>query len=484
MFQGRLVFAVIGLWAIIGLAGCGGAGMSNQSPAAITVPAARQESATNGPLTQSAAVRVGPVATTSALALTAGLSGSITLHSASPNTTVQIGTGQPAVSSRETTLSGRGCPAIPPIVIFNPYAHPITIAIDAFTVQLPCSVNGLLFGASAYQSHPIPQTLVSTKLGDAAGSGHTITFTPTVSQLTLPANSALTISILPETSTAFTQLPAVANTMTSLTSNAPAVPNSLSLEAPSVQGGTTFQSACYLPNDPNGPGLGVNILGTVSFYCVLVPGQTGTSTTFGSRSTDIVKFTLGPNVKPDVSFVGLDGPPIFAPCTPVSGGAVCNSPPFAIPVYSKAYVGNVADIAACVPATKNTDCNGAGNYKAPSAASVPPYKEFQLLFADDPSYNAAKTFGGVTLQIDARSPCAIDTGSDANDANGDAPNGYTDASAGSGAPKLLTDFDFKGVGPNVEFDIHAEAPGRCTVNLTEDSGLKRTFAFQITVRSK
>jgi hypothetical protein len=43
--------------------------------------------------------------------------------------------------------------------------------------------------------------------------------------------------------------------------------------------------------------------------------------------------------------------------------------------------------------------------------------------------------------------------------------------------------DFKGVRPSVEFDLNAKTIGTCTVNLTEDTGLKRTFTFAIAVHS-
>ncbi len=485
MFSRTLFLAAVALGATIGLAGCAGPGVSAPSPAGGGTQADTVHASNAQPPAQSVDVRVGPIPATATVPLAPQLTGSITLHSTSSSATLQIGTTPvgttPATTSgRATTLWLKSCPPVPPIVIFNPDSHPVTIAIDRFSVQLPCSVNGLLFGASSYQSYPVLPTLVSTKLGDAKGTGQTITFIPTVSQLTFPAKSALTILVSPETSPAFVQLPAIANATSVLTSNAPTVPNSLALEPPNAQGGTTFQSACYLPNA--GPGLaGIHVLGTPSFYCVLAPGQTDTSTTFGGAdSSDIVKFTLGPNAKPDASFVGLDGPPIFVPCTPVTGGQVCDSPPFAIPAYSKAIVGNLADIEACVPAIQNTDCNGvAGNPKAASAAKVRRDRDFQLFFADDRTYNAANTFGGVTLQISGTwPPCTIDVGPDKNS---DVPPGYTDPVAPVGATPWLA--DFKGVGPNVEFDISAKSPGTCTVNLTEDTGLKRTFAFQIAVKS-
>ena len=485
MFARTLFLAAIGLLASIELAGCAGAGGSAPPPASVTASSNNVNNARSSNdqvLMQSVDVRVGATPTTATLPLTQGLSGSITLRSTGSNATVKIGTEQPAASGRATPLSLGGCPPVPPIVISNPFPFPITIAIDAFTVRLPCSVNGLLYGASSYQSNPVPQTLVSTKLGDATGAGHTITFTPKVSQLTFPAKSALTISILPETSTAFAQLPAIANAATVLTSNAPAVPNSLSLSSPNVQGGATFQSACYLPNDPAGPGLpGIHILGIASFYCVLVPGQPGTSTTFGGQgSKDIVTFRLGPNAKPDASYVGLDGPPLYAACTPAAGGQVCDSVPFEIPVYSKAIVGNVAALEACVPTVENADCNGvAGNPKAPSATNVPRDRDFQLLFADDPSYNAPNTFGGVTLQVGGTSPsCTINIGPDANN---DVPPGYADPAPSAGATPLLA--NYAGAGPYVEFDIKATTPGTCLLGVTEDTGLKRTFAFAIPVRS-
>ena len=467
MFPRTLLLAAGGLFATIIFTGCSGSGVNAPAPSTIAGTAAT--------------TRLADEPVTATLPSTQDVSGSVTLHSTTANATVTIAnttTAEPAGTARPS--HGACPPNPPPIVLYNPFPFPVTVDIDQFQLRFRCSVDGLLFGASAYQSHPVPQTLVSTKLGNATGTGHTLTFKPTVSQLTFPAKTALTISILAETSTAFAQLPAIANTATTLTSNAPSVPNSLALSFPNVQGGTSYQSACYKAADPAGPGLGgIHVLGTPSFYCVLVPGQAGTTTTFGGASTgNVVTFTLGPNAKSDVSFVGLDGPPIYAACTPVSGGQVCNSPPFAIPVYSKAYVSNVADIAACVPKVVGTDCNGvAGNTKAASASKVWQGKEFQLLFADDPTYNAANTFGGVTLQIANSCPCTLALGPDDNH---DAPPSYSDPTAPAGSTAKLA--DFTGVGPYVEFDIIAKAQGTCTLNLTEDTGLKRTFAFQIEVQ--
>jgi hypothetical protein len=156
------------------------------------------------------------------------------------------------------------------------------------------------------------------------------------------------------------------------------------------------------------------------------------------------------------------------------------TPSFAIPAYSKAYVSNAADLAVCVPSVPDGDCNGvAGNPKVPSATRVTHGTEFQLLFADDPTYNAPNTFGGVTLQVTGSSPaCAIVLGPDGN---GDAPPSYSDPGSPPGATPTLA--DYTGAGPYVEFDIQAAAwPGTCTINLTEDTGLKRTFAFTIPVQ--
>jgi hypothetical protein len=477
------LFVAFGLLASVGFAGCGGGGAS--TPSASTAggsaiangDATPAQSSNFDTASHTVVVAAGPKQTTATFVLVDGSRGSLTLHSASANASLNIQTG--AAAQMRATESTGTCPAPVPIVISNRSSHPVSVTLDSFTVQLPCSVNGLLFGASAYQSNPVPASLVSTKLGNAKGTGNSITFTPTVSQLTFPANTTLTISILLETSTAFAQLPAVVNSALTLTSNAPQVPNSLALSASSVSGGTTFQSACYLPSDPAGPGLsGQPILGTASFYCVLLPGQTGTSTSFGSNgSNGAVTFTLGPNAKPDSSYVSLDGPPIFAPCTPADNGQTCSAKPFSLPAYSKAIVGNVASIAVCTPATTGTDCNGVdGNPTAPSATSVPGWQAFQLLLADDPSYNAANTFGGLTLHISARwQSCTIDLGP----AAGNAPPGYSEPGPPASATPVLA--NYTGVGPYVALSIYAENPGTCTVALTEDTGLKRTFTFQITV---
>jgi hypothetical protein len=84
----------------------------------------------------------------------------------------------------------------------------------------------------------------------------------------------------------------------------------------------------------------------------------------------------------------------------------------------------------------------------------------------------------VTLQIGAASPCTIDIGPDTNN---DAPPGYTDAAPPMGA--IPSRADFTTVGPNADFDIKAQTAETCIVNLTEDTGLKRTFAFRINVQS-
>ncbi len=484
------VFAVLGLWATLGLAGCGGGESTTPAGTAAGLSAAGSATTTaQSPYRDASTQTVGVQgrATTANFVLDDGSRGSLTLHSTTSNASLNIHTGASAAFRSAESL--RICPAPEPIVITNPFAFPITVTIDAFTLVLPCSVNGLLFGASAYQSNPVPPSLVSTKLGNATGSGNAIAFKPTVSQLTFPAKTTLTIAILAETSTAFTQLPAVPTAAVTLTSNAPQVPNSLALTASGVSGGTTFQSACYLPGDPAGPGLsGQPILGTPSFYCVLLPGQAGTSTAFGSNGKNgTVTFTLGPNAKPDASYVSLDGPAIFAPCAPAGSGQTCIVGPFSLPTYSKAIVGNVGGIAVCVPATENTDCNGAaGNPPAPAAPAVPAHGGFQLLFADDPTYDSANGFGGVTLSIAAASLpyCAIQTAAD--DEN-DAPPGYFDAPTPSNATPSQA--NFAGVGPDVEFDVVARKPTAfapnttlCTITLTENSGLKRSFTYSIAVQ--
>ncbi|MGR4063878.1 MAG: hypothetical protein ACLQPV_00345, partial [Vulcanimicrobiaceae bacterium] len=414
-------------------AACGG-GNGQMPPASVPSQAAPSQSA---PATAGAtsSVRVSAATATYTLPLSNGFSGTISLSApnAPPNASLKIHAVYPAVqtgparSSKRMSPNTQACPPPPTISLTNPFPFPIKIRLFSFTIHVPCTPDGTLFGASFYQTAPQPSTVTSTKLGDATATGNTISFTPVVKSLTFPPMTTSAIAIRAETSTAEVALPVAPGSTTNLTSNAPSLPSALSFQYTTSTGGTSYSSACFNAHDSSGnlvPALqGVPIAGTPSIYCNIDPGTS--SITFGQ----VVKFFVAAP-KPDASVFEFDGPSSAYLCTN-SSTAECDTPSFNVPTYQNLIVANAKSLVLCVPVTEDTDCNNVNNSPTPPPATqtVRAGQAFQLLVADDPTYtpgsaNAPVPWSGLfTLTFGGQ--CKLDTGPD-ND-NGDVPPGYTDA---------------------------------------------------------
>ncbi|MEO6913138.1 MAG: hypothetical protein ABI182_03835 [Candidatus Baltobacteraceae bacterium] len=394
-----------------------------------------------------------------ALPLPPGYSGSITLRAqgAPPNAKLTVRALQTVgpIGSARSTLALQPCPPPPTISIQNPFPFPITIRLQSLTMRVHCSVSGTLFGLSFYQTLPVPSVITSIKLGDATASGRIITFTPTVQKVTFPAMTTSALAIRQETSTAEVALPIVTNATSVLTSNAPTLPSTLSLQYTTAVGGTSYSSACFNAHDASGALVsdlqGIPIAGTPSFYCRIDPGSS--SITFGQ----VVKFFVS-RPKADASVFEFDGPSSAFLCNNNST-AECDTPSFNVPTYRNLIVANAQDLALCVPVVDNTDCNNIAHNASPPPATqtVSAGRSFQLLVADDPSYKpgtlaAPVPWDGV-LRIAASGACHIYTSAD--NGNGEEPPGYSDQNQ-------------KGVGPYAEFDVVAGTSGTCTITAGED----------------
>ncbi len=464
--RGRLIVSVVAL--SLAFAACGGG--SGQLPPAVQAQGAAASAARTA-VTQAApdtagptsSLKVGAAATTYALPLSNGFSGTISLSSekSPPNAELRIHASyaavstSPARSARGASPDARSCPPPPTISLTNPFPFPITIRLYGFTIHVPCTPAGALFGASFYQTAPQPTNVTSTKLGDATATGNVISFKPVVTSLTFPSNTTSAIAIRAETSTSEVALPVAPGSTTNLTSNAPNLPSVLSFQYTSSTGGTSYSSACFSAHDSNGalvPALqGVPIAGTPSIYCNIDPGTS--SITFGQT----VKFFIAAP-KPDASVFEFDGPSSAYLCSNAST-AECDTPSFNVPTYQNLIVANAKSLVLCVPAVQNTDCNNVNDSASPppSTQTVRAGQQFDLLVADDPTYapgtaNAPVPWSGLfTLTFSGQ--CRQDTGSDNN--NGDTPPGYTDANQ-------------TGVGPYAEFDVDATGSGTCTITVNED----------------
>ncbi|MBV8148794.1 MAG: hypothetical protein JO092_06865, partial [Candidatus Eremiobacteraeota bacterium] len=364
------------------------------------------------------------------------------------------------LSQRAAESNSQLCPSIPPIEIVNPFFFPITIRLESFVLNVPCTG---LFGASIFQSNPQPAVVSPQKLGDANANGSTITFKPSAMSVTLQPHTTYELLVLPETSTSDVAFPVVPSGTTNLTANAPAITsratfNGLTFTYATSSGATAYSAACFeaFVNGQLVPFLqNVPLVGTPSFYCQLSTPNNA-AITFGQT----VNFNvLAP--PPDRAIFEPDGNPQgFACGLPANNASTCNVPQFSIPTtYQNFIVGNVQDLRLCVPATPNVDCNNFGNDpQGGSLTMVPCCKEFQLLVADDPTYqpptSSAQPWDGLFRKSFTPGICEASTASD-ND-NGDAPPGYSDN-------------EQKGTGPAAELDVKPLSPGTCTITVTEDS---------------
>lgn len=499
--------------AALALSACsGGSGTQPQPamPGALSQNAASDAGAAAGAGVPAAGERTVGAAleatsSTYAIPLARGYSAKLSLHATGvpAGTELLLGVRQPvafdgrlgraAGSRNEASRHKPACPATVTIPLYNPFRFAITLHVDGFTIGLPCSVNGTLFGVSFYQVQPVPATVSALKVGDVTASGNSITFTSDVTSITLPPHTETALSIVPESSTSEVGLPIVPGANTLLTSNAPSLPSSLAVNyLNSGGGGSLFSSAC-LPAYDGGkldPALaGVVILGTPSYYCQL--GTVDSATVlFGSPS---VTFTIGAPL-PDRSFISLDGPGSEYLCAP-SGTTTCTTPAFTVPTIQNVIAGNVADLQVCLPATAGTNCNGNANpgTPAPAATTVPPNSAVDILVADDATYvsvrgtcTAPAICGGFSLDTSAGS-CVINNGPDENGDVPGAPPPYKDPGGPQENPPVnsgtSTHAVFPAVGPYAEFDLISGASGTtCTVTVTETDGpLLRSTTYSIPV---
>ncbi len=449
----RFPYAIVS--SAIMLASCGG-GALHQIPASTQSDSAHSPA---GPATSALPLNAA-ANTTYALPLSDGYSGTISLRvehaPAKTKLLVRVEQSRGGAAARAATASRSGaCPAPPTILLENPFPFPITIRLTSFTIHVPCSVDGALFGVSFYQTVPQPNVVTSTKLGNARASGNTVTFTPAVATLTFAPLTTSALAVRQETSTAEVVLPVAPGSTTVLTSNASNVPSSLSFNYTTAAGGSSYSAACFDAYDKSGalmPALrGAAIAGTPSFYCSLDPGAS--TITFGQ----LVKFFIGAP-KTDASVFEFDGPGSAYLCTD-GDTTQCDTPAFSIPTYRNLIVANAKDLRLCVPVKDSTDCNNVGGkaWPPPSTHTVSRHRDFQLLVADDPTYRPGTALAPVPwdglLRLSVSGQCRLNTHND-ND-NGDVPPGYSDD-------------DQAGVGPYAEFDITPTGAGFCDITTSED----------------
>ncbi|HMD02109.1 MAG TPA: hypothetical protein VKG44_03990, partial [Candidatus Baltobacteraceae bacterium] len=406
---------------------------------------------------------------TYALPLSGGYSATLSLHAngVPAGTKLLLGVRQPQMSApneagaRADSRKTRSCPATLTIPLFNPFSFPIVLNVDGFSIKLPCTVDGTLFGVSFYQLQPVPATVSSLKVGDVTAVGKSITFTSDVSTITLPPQTETALSIIPEGSTSEVGIPIVPGANTLITSNASSsISSSLSiLYASSGGGGTLFSSGCfpaYAGGVLNSALASAVFLGTPSYFCTL--GTVNSATVlFGSPT---VTFTIGAPLA-DVSFIGYDGPAGEFLCAP-TGTTTCTTPAFTVPTVQNVIVGNVRDLQVCIPAAANADCNTnvhPAASPAPQASSIPSGSQIELLVADDPTYASSNTrcsasanCGGLSLSTSGS--CSIDDGADDNS---DIPPGYNDPGGPQQSPPVSsgtsTSANFPAVGPFAGFDL-------------------------------
>lgn len=389
---------------------------------------------------------------------------SYTLHDGNARVTVTVQAPQalPASSltlTHETPGTARvpqsvsTCPPLPVVKVLNPFPFPLTIRIPSLTFYVPCVPSSPLFGATIYQLVPQPDPVIPVKIGDAAANGNTIAFTASAKSITLAPRSLSQITVLPEQTTADIAFPVAPGASTVLTANAPNLPSQLSFDYKTASGGTTYSAACFPAF--NGTTLAqalqnVPLVGIPSFYCHITPANNATIT-FG----DVVTFAIG-DPKPDRSIFEPDGAAQGFECTLRNA---CNVPQFSVPTtYDNFIASNALDLAMCVPAQPNVDCNNvAGDPQGGSLTSVQAGHEFQLFVADDPTYKPGTSQHPVPwdglFRLKLTGPCHLDTAADPD--NGDHPPHYTDSGQ-------------TGVGPNAEYDVIPTGEGTCAMTVSED----------------
>ncbi|MDB5092346.1 MAG: hypothetical protein JWO85_447 [Candidatus Eremiobacteraeota bacterium] len=430
---------------------CGG-GSQHATPVQLDKPAAAGDGAVLS--TRSAVVPLSPAGGTFALPLGDGYRGAITMRAngvPAGSTMTLEATTTTTTSGGRTTQAAPACPNIPPIRLLNPFGFALLIEIDAFQIDVPCSVDGKLFAVGVYQLKPLPTILTVRKIGDAKGVGDELQFTPTVNELTLPPHSTQVLLISPESTTSGVPIPVVPSVTTVLTAGNTNVPTNLSFKFTSAQGASFFTSSCNnaFHGETLDPQLqGAPLVGTPSFFCHLDPGNA--SITFGAP----LNFFIG-TPKPDASVLGLDGPSEAFTCQQAPSTTTCGTPTFTIgtasaTTFQNVVVGNAEDLRICAPATENTDCNQLVE-PAPSRTSVPFGQGFQVLVADDPTYRANAGPWDGKFRSSLSGPCSFAD----SDLGGSEPPGYSDAGQ-------------HGIGPKAEFDVIPTGSGVCTITMSED----------------
>jgi hypothetical protein len=427
---------------------CGG-GVQHATPTQPDKPAAAGDSV---PPSSTAVVPLSSAGGTFALPLGDGYRGTMTVRAngVPAGSTMTLEATATTTSGALSTQTRRPCPNIPPFRLVNPFSFALVIDIDAFTIEVPCNVDGKLFSVGAYQLKPLPTVLTVRKLGDAKGVGDELRFTPTVNELTLPPRSTQVLLISPESTTSGVPIPVVPGVTTVLTAGNTNVPTSLSFKFTSARGGSFFTSSCdnAFHGETLDPQLqGVPLVGIPSFFCHLDPGSA--SITFGAP----LNFYIG-TPKPDASVLGLDGPSETFTCQQAPSTTTCGTPTFTIgaasaTTFQNVVVGNAEDLRICVPFTEDTDCNQL--VEPPQSRTTVPFgQNFQVLVADDPTYrpNAGPWDGKFRSSLTG--PCHF-----AETDLGSEPPGYSDVGQ-------------TGVGPKAEFDVVPTGSGVCTITMSED----------------
>jgi hypothetical protein len=375
------------------------------------------------------------------------------------------------------------------IELKNPSPHDKTVEIDQLNVNVPCGTNATVFGVTAYQSEPLPDTVQPIKLGDAIFSGPKLVFaftnSPPPVTVTVTAGTTWTLAILPEANChpnseagcADVAFPVANGKTTVLTSNVPTnFLSTLKFKYDSASGDVVYSAACFTgapsPAPPHLPG------NNPKFFCHIVPGDPTKPITFGSNANPKVIF----NAKQfDASVLGLDGPPSNFACMGVAGTTgECDARFFTIGSTSTAItnivVGDVADLRMCVPVATNADCNRltppvpasrCSSAPASTPCLVTAGQELQLLVADDTTYAPGEGLPwsgkfSVPIPPTTSGPCHINVSAENN---GDVPAGYTESGL------------VGGVGPFAEFDVSTgPGAGTCTITFTEDPAFITDFS--------
>jgi hypothetical protein len=230
MYRARSSSSLAVVLCALALSACGGSGSPQAPISQPAAQAARAPASTSTETTIKAALS--SRSSTYVLPLSGGYSATLSVHSNNvpAGTNLSVGVRQPAVGFQSAGGKRKSsCPSTLTIPLYNPFWFAIVLDIDGFSIGLPCSVDGTLFGVSFYQLQPVPATVTSLKVGDITAVGNKITFSSDVASITLPAHTETALTIAPEASTSEVAIPLAPGAgSTVLTSNAPSLPSTLS----------------------------------------------------------------------------------------------------------------------------------------------------------------------------------------------------------------------------------------------------------------